>query len=351
MKAYFYLTLLLFVGVNTGRLRVYNNPLNDKAVDLFFLVDETNARMSLLQLGQIKIALNDITTDLQPIGSSPYFGIYFYGARSAVQAVVPFPTTLATAVKANLALKQYATAQANPSTLSLALNLVNVTCQSFCRVNIPRVTILFTSNPDHLAESRVRQLEKTFGMTVIAVGIGSLAHTATLNNLASYPSRFYAVPFGSLIDLLVSYQYVSFLISSVPRPLPVNSSLSVPSTTAGIYYVVQLNTYGFISTNDTVVTYTTNCNDCAVYASLSEPNPTSDNAVQNIHWQYFYVPGFRYSIHYFRIPKNADRFFLSFVGTGMPSVTGIFNVFNMPQMMSFATTSTQTTPDSEISIG
>jgi hypothetical protein len=306
--------------------------------------------MNNVQLGQIIIALKAIATELQPVGSNPSFGIFFYGATSTVQSVVPFPTTLATEVKAKLDLKQYTTAQANPSTLSLALSSVNAACQSSCRVNISRVTIFFTSNPDYLAESSVRQLEKTFGMTAIAVGIGSLAHTATLNNLASYPSKVYAVPFSSFIELIGTAPYLSLLISSVSRPLAVGISLSVPSTTAGVYYMVQLNTYGYISTNDTVVTYTTNCNDCAVYASLSEPNPTSDNAVQNINWQYFYAPGFHYSVYYFRIPKNADRFFLSFVGTGMPSVTGIFNVFNMPQMMSFAT-STQTTPDLEISIG
>jgi hypothetical protein len=350
MNSYFCLTLLLFVGVNADRLRVYNNPLNNKAVDLFFLVDETNVRMSPVQLGQMKIALNAIATELQPVGSNPYFGVFFYGATSAVQTVVPFQTISATTIKANLDLKQYTTAQANPSTLSSALDSVTAACQSFCRANLPRITIIFTTYPDYLAESRVRQLEKTFSMIVITVGIGFLAHTATLNNLATYPSRLYAVPFDSFYELIATAPYLSFLISNVPRRLGVNSTLSVPSTTGGVYYTVQLGTYGQISTNDTVVTYTTNCNDCAVYASLSEPNPTNVSAVQNVNRQYFYAPGYCYSIHYFRIPKNADRFFLSFVGTGMPFVTGIFNVFDMPQMMSFPTT-TESIPDLEASIG
>jgi hypothetical protein len=338
MKAYFCLTLLLFVGVNADLLRVYNNPLNNKMVDLFFVVDETNVRMNQVQLGQMKIVLNDIATELQPVGSSPYFGVFFYGATSAVQTVVPFPTSSATTVKANLDLKQYTTAQANPSTLSSALTSVRALCQSYCRTASPRITIIFTTYPDYLAEYYVRQLEDTLGMTVIAVGIGVLAHTTTLNNLATYPTKLYAVPFTTFTELIVSAPYLSFLISSVPRRLLVGSTLSVPSTTSGVYYTVQLNTYGYISTNDTVVTYTTNCISCAVYASLSEPNPSSVNTVQNINRQYFYAPGYIYSVHYFRIPKNAGRFFLSFVGTGMSSVTGIFNVFNMPQMMSFPTT-------------
>lgn len=289
--------------------------------------------MNQLQLGQIKIVLNSIATELQPTGSSPYYGIFFYGATTSVHAVVPFATTSATVVKTNLDLKQYTPAQSSPSTLSLALDAVDTASQLYCRSNIPRVTVVFTSSPDHLAESRIRQLERTSGMTVIVIGIGLLAHTATLKNLASHPNHTYAVPFDSFSDLITSAPYISSLISNVPLLLSVDISLSVLSTASGVYYTVQLNTYGYINSNDTVVTYTTNCHTCPVYASLSEPNPTSVNTVRNYNRQY--TSGSPYSVFYFRIPKNVDRFFLSFAGAGMSSVTGIFNVFNMPQMMSF----------------
>jgi hypothetical protein len=350
MQIYFSLTLLLLVGVNADRLRVYENPLNNKAVDLFFLVDESNTRLNQIQLGQIKIALNAIATELQPVGSSPYFGVFFYGATSAVHAVVPFVTSSATVLKTNLDLKQYTAAQSSPSTLSSALTSVDTSCLTSCRANTPRVTVVFTGSPDLLAESHIRQLENQRGMTVIVVGIGLLAHTAALDKLATYPSRTYAVRFDSFTELIVSAPYLSFLISNVPRLLSVGSTLSVPSTSTGVYYMVQLNTYGYISTNDTVVTYTTTCYHCTVYASLSEPNPTSVNAVANTNRQYFYAPGYTYGVYYFRIPQNANRFFLSFIGTGMPSVTGIFNVFNMPQMMSFPI-NTASTPDLETLIG
>lgn len=292
--------------------------------------------MNQLQLGQIKIVLNNIATDLQPIGSNPYFGVFFYGATSTVHTVVPFSCALATVVKANLDLKKYTTTQPNPSTLSLAVDAVNASCHSLCRTSVPRVVIVFTGNPDHLAESSIRQLETNYGVTVIFVGIGFPAHTATLNSLASYPSRIYAVPFGNFGELIGSTPYLSSLISDVPRPLSVGSSLSVSSTTSGVYYTVQLNTYGHITTNDTVITYTTNCLSCAVYASLSEPNPTDINAPESINQQYFYAPGFTYSVNYFRVPEITNRFYLSFVGTGASSVTGIFNVFNMPEMMAFS---------------
>jgi hypothetical protein len=340
MQAYFCLTFLFLVGVNAAQLRVYNNPLNGNSVDLFLLVDETNSHMNQVQLGQVKIVLKNIAAELQPSGSSPYFGVFFYGATSTVHEVVPFRTSNATVVKANLDLKQYTTAQPNPSTLSSALSLVDTRCLSYCRSNIPRVTVVFMGAPDHLAESRIRQLENDRGMTVIVVGIGSLANIDILYNLASHPKNIYAVPFSTLTELIVSTPYISFLISNVPRLLAVGSTLSVSTTSSGVYYTVQLNTYGYISTNDTVITYTTNCYTCSVYASLSEPNPTSVNTVQSTNGQYFYAPGYTYRVHYFRIPANANRFFLSFVGTGMSSVTGIFNIFNMPPIMSFSTKNT-----------
>lgn len=280
--------------------------------------------------------LNAIASELQPAGSSPYFGVLLYGAASTVETIAVLPTTSAATIKAKLDLKQYTAAQVNPCKLSSALDLVDTLCQSACRTSASRVTIIFTSSPDSLAEFRVRQLERTCGMTVIAVGIGALAQTATLNNLATYPSRLYAVPFNTFTDLIVTTPYLSDLISNVPRLLSVGSTLSVSSTISGTYYTVQLNTYGYIHTNDTVVTYTTNWSS-RVFASLSEPNPTLTNAIETTNSQYMYASGY-YRTHYFRIPTNADRFYVSFLGTGGSSLTGRLDVFNMPSMMTFPAT-------------
>ncbi len=141
MQTHFCLILLLVVGVNAGQLRIYDNPLNGKAVDLFLLVDETNSRMNQMQLGQMKTPLKAIATYLQPPGSSPFFGAFFYGATSAVHTVVPFTTSSATTFIAKLDLKQYTTAQTSPSTLSLALDSVDALCRQSCRTNVPRVTV------------------------------------------------------------------------------------------------------------------------------------------------------------------------------------------------------------------
>jgi hypothetical protein len=336
MEIYLCLIVLFFVGTNAGESRVYNNPLNNKAVDLFLLVDENNSHLDQMQLGLIKIALNAIATELQPAGTSPYFSVIFYGATPTIHTVVPFMTGSATVVKLNLDLKQYTTGHSIPSTLISALDSVDKTCQSNCRSNVPRVTIIFTSYPDSSSESRIRQLENNRGMIVIVVGIGYLVNSATLNSLASYPSKIYALPFVSLFELIVSAPFVASVISNVPRLLSIGSTLNVSRTTSGVYYMVQFNTFGYIRSNDTVITFTLNCNDCLVYGSLSEPNPTSVNSLQNVDRQYFYASGYTYTVFYFRIPKNANRFFLSFVRNAMSSLTGIFNVFNMPQIMNFS---------------
>jgi hypothetical protein len=169
---------------------------------------------------------------------------------------------------------------------------------------------------------------------VIVVGIGSSAPASTLDKLASYPSRTYAIQFSSFTELVVSAPYISSVISNVPRLLSVGTDLSVPTTVFGVYYTVQLNTYDYITINDTLVTFTTNCNTCAVYASLSEPNPTNVNAISNTNRQYFRAPGYTYSVYYFRIPTHGSRFFLSFLGSGISSITGTFNVFSIPPTMS-----------------
>ncbi len=79
MKMYI-VCLMLFLLMNFGKnevvsVRVYTNPLTRKAVDVWFLVDETDSRLSLLQHGQIKIALGDIATHLNPAGSNPNFAV------------------------------------------------------------------------------------------------------------------------------------------------------------------------------------------------------------------------------------------------------------------------------------
>ncbi|CAF1386129.1 unnamed protein product [Adineta steineri] len=161
------LALLFFITVDADPTKAFNNPLNGRAVDLFLLVDENNSYMSVMQLGLVKTALQNIANELNPVGSTPSFGVYFYGATSTVNTVVPHPTTTASAFKAKLDLKQYSMMQANPSTLMTALDNVDSACQSGCRPSVPRVTVVFSSVLDLKAQAAIRRLERNRGMTIL----------------------------------------------------------------------------------------------------------------------------------------------------------------------------------------
>ncbi|CAF1386269.1 unnamed protein product [Adineta steineri] len=330
------LALLFFTTVDADPTRAFNNPLNGRAVDLFIIVDENNTYMSVMQLGLVKTALQNMANELNPVGSSPQFGAFFYGATSSLSTVVPYPTITAVAFKAKLDLKQYSMMQANPSTLVTALNTVDSLCQSSCRPAIPRVTVVFSSVLDLTAQATIRQLERNRGMTVIVVGIGSYAGTPILNQLASHPVQHYAIPIGNLFELNVVAAHISSIISDVPRFLEtnINAPLIITSMLSGIYYTVQLNTQEYTTTKDVLVMLTTNCPSCSVYGSLSEPNPISANTVANQDRHNFYAAGgFPNSQYYFHIPKGTGRIYLSVLGNGMASANILAYVINLPNMM------------------
>jgi hypothetical protein len=334
MNAYVGVILLFFAGVNTNPLKAFTNPLNNKAVDLFVVVDEGNLYVNVMQLGLIKTALNNLAIELNPIGSSPNFGMFFYGATTSVNIAVPSRTTSASAVKAKLDQKQYSVTQSNPSTLVSALNTVSSQCYVYCRSGVARVTVVFSSTPDSLAEATIRQLERDGGMTVVVVGIGFSANTAVLNRLASHPTRFYAVPVMSFYELILATSHIASVISDVPRLLDNSNMLSISSVTNGIYYTVQLATHLYTTTNTTIVMFASNCLSCAVFGSLSEPNPISANTVANtIRHNFYAAPGYLNSLYYFAIPKNTSRFYVSMLGNGMGSANILCNVFSLPNMM------------------
>jgi len=261
--------------------------------------------------------------------------VFWYGATSTVNMNVPFPTTSAAAVKSKLDQKQYTNAQVNPSTLVSALNTVDSQCATSCRIGVPRVTIVISSTPDLSAEATIRQLERDLGMTVIVAGIGSTATTSVLNRLASHPTGYYAVPIASFYELILSAQHIGSIISDVPRLLDINSNpLHISTTSSSIYYTVQLNTYSYTTTNDTIILVATNCPGCSIYGSLNEPNPTSINTIANTQRSSFFAySGYPNSLFYFRLPQGARRLYLSVLGNGMSGMYILANTFTIPNMM------------------
>jgi hypothetical protein len=185
-------------------------------------------------------------------------------------------------------------------------------------------------------------------MTVIVVGIGFTASTSVLNRLASHPTRYYAVSVMSFYELILAASHIASVVSDVPRLLDPNNPLLIPSITSGIYYTVQLNTNPYTTTNNTIVMFASNCPTCAVYGSLSEPNPVSTNTVANSRRQNFFAAsGYPNSMFYFRIPKNTGRFYVSLLGNGMANAYILFNVFSLPDMMDISTRNFQATDLSE----
>ncbi|CAF1923616.1 unnamed protein product [Rotaria magnacalcarata] len=338
LKVVIGLMALLATEVKAKSTRAYVNPLNGKAVDLFIVVDESNAYMNSMHLGLVKTALNEIATELNPAGSSPFFGVYFYGATQAIETVVPFKTSLASSLKTYLEKKQYATAQTSPSTLNMALDAVKRDCLAQCRPIVPRVTVVISNLPDYTARATIRQLEKDSSMTVIVVGIGSTATATIMNQLATYPAKYYAIPVSTYYELIMASPHIGSTISDVPRNLNISNALHIPTTTNGVYHTVQLNTQSHATTNDMIIMFSSNCPSCSVFGSLSEPNPTSTNTVANTNRRSFFAySGYPNSIYYFRVPKDTGRFFLSFLANGMSGVNIWVDVFSLPNMLASST--------------
>ena len=335
--------LLLSVRIQAGSLRAFTNSLNNQALDLLIVVDESKPFMNVLHSGLTKTSLKNIVTDLNPVGSSPYFGIYFYGSTTAVDVSVAYPTTTAANVKFMLDNRQYPSSQSNPSTLSSALSTVYSQSGSNNRGTVPRVTLIISSSLSSSDEAIIRQSERDRGMTVIIVGVGSNINTSLLNQFASHPSGYYAMHIGDFYQLTLLSSHISSLISDVPRPLTINTPLSFGPLTTGFYYTVQINTAAYTVSSDVMVMVASSCPGCAVYSSLSVPIPTSLNSLRNTGSRNFFAyTGYPNTLSYFRVPQGTIRFYVSLFGNGATTAYITCDIFPLPQMMNINTRSVPT---------
>jgi len=315
--------------------RVYSNPMNGKAVDIYFVVDESISFIHASNHKDLINVLNDLTEHLNPSGSSPYFGVFFYGATTNVNDVVSFPTTTAAAVKTKLNAKQYLSTQSNPSSLVAALARVDLNCRSNCRANTARVTVVISHELEPGALTIVRRMEDDLLMTVIVAGVGYEANSSSLSLLASSPSDLYAIA----VDDFYHLPYLSFqlptIIGNIPRPQLLNSPLSLPSMVIGQYYTVLVDINKSTIAQDVMVSFTFSCFNCRVFGSLIRPNPTIGNTLPTpiSHWNY---PSTNYSVYYFLVPKKSRRLYVSVESTVTGIATGQFHIFSPPTMMSNA---------------
>ena len=328
----------LLISIAASPLRTVTNPLNNKALDLMVVVDESKPYMGIIQLGLLRTTLNSIALDFSPVGFGPYFGIYFYGGTTNIDNRVPFTTTSADAVKSALASKQLSATSSNPSTLSLALSTVGLNCASYCRANVPRVALLIVSNVESGEEAVIRQLERDRGLTVIIIGVGSKIDTSLLNRLASRPSAYYAMQVGDFYQLSALSSHISSVISEVSRQVVIGTPIHIPTLSSGLYHTLQINTAPYTVTSETMIMFAIGCPSCVVYSSASHPVPTSVNSQQStVYRSFFAYTGYPSTLYYFRIPKGTSRIYVSLLGNGMNSVYITCDVFSVPQLMNINT--------------
>lgn len=341
MQYYTFLLISVFIGTSVlaeGTGRVYTNPLNGKAVDVFFVVDESMPFITVDSHKDLMNMLSEIAVNLNPPGSTPYFGVFFYGVTTQVNQTVPFPTTAAAAVKSRLDSKQFPSNEANPSSVSSALTKVELSCRTSCRALVPRVIVWIAKTLDPMALALIRRMEDDLLMTVIIAGVGHGVNSSLLNQLASYPASLNAIPVDDFSHLLYLSLRLPLLISDIPRPHILGNQLSVPGMIVGQYYTLFLDIGKDTIYQDMMISFTSNCYNCRVFASLTQPSPNVRNtfATPVSHWNYLTVTN---PVYYFMIPKNSRRFFFSIEATTNIALSAQFHLFTPPQMMERATES------------
>lgn len=306
----FLLQLIYRISSENISSRAYVNPFNVKSIDLFLVVDENPDFLTQMKFFQMKTVLSDIVTRMAPTGSSPYFGVYFYGAESVRVAVV-FPTANLITAKTNLEQFQYVTAQSQKSTLDNSLLDVEASCRYYCRPGVARVVVVFAASLSNSSQAVVRRLEKELSMTFITVGIESKINYETLRYIASQPKSLFAISTSNIAELMNSASYLELVISEVPRSVSFNASFEALNVVSGEYYSLQVNVEPYTISNDCMIVFTTGCSDCRIFTSLTELRPTLSNSIQQLatHAAFGVANTF---VYYYQVPMGAKRFFLSF---------------------------------------
>lgn len=330
--------LIFFICTTRAALTSgFTNPLNNKKLDLFFLVDETNQYMSSSQLQLVKRAIYDISLNLNPSGSSPYFGVYFYGAAASVDTRVHITTTSAAALKINLDPKPYVMQQTNPSNLVSALNVISSHCASWCRSDAPRVTLIFSGDFAPSANSTIRSLERSYGMTfmLVPIGVNTNNNLLNANQLASYPTNRYTIPVSDALHMTLFNDHISSIIADIPRLSYNKQALSISYLDSYTYYTFQVNTAPHTLNNEAIVTLASICGNCNVFASLTEQVPMSGRTPASSIYSFYPASGSVNYVSYIRVPKGTARVFISYwSSSAWNNIMIISDVVSMPAPLS-----------------
>jgi len=329
------LAIVLASAEEEQLLRTFHNPLNQNSVDVYLVVDTSSKNLNNLQFGQVKIALNNIIQDLS-VGLTR-IGIVFYGTFTSVD-IVHAPTNeteIIEAIKTKIAQKQYVPASPTASTLAMALDEVNRLCGNYCRSKISRVTVILTSEAELVGRNEARQLETERQMTIVVVGVGNRVNSVALAGIASEPSTSYSIELDSYSLLAMSTQYITSLITSIPRFLAIGEQVSnYEFTKFNVYHTLQIDTSLYTSSSDSIIfldiAYTAGTS--TLYTSLTEPIPTIDNSNQAQLNDQRYFDGQYHLSYYFYSPKSSRRLYLSFIASSTETLTYQAFVVNVPIM-------------------
>lgn len=326
------LSTIAFINTNNVNAQFYTNPLNEKSVDVFFLIDESYSFLNYVKHQQLKTFLNKITTNLHPIDALPSSGIIFYRIASDLNIISGFPTTSAARVKNQLDAKQYLAPQPNLSSLYTAVFHVESTCRVTCRAGMARTLIIIAANFNLSIVNLLRRLENDLSMNMIIVSVGS--QTSSFSHF----QQWNPFTFATFEQLMIAFDHLSSVISDVSRLLEISSVLNVTGMIPEEYYTFQMNINRMTISSDVLIIFTLNCDGCHVSASLIEKRLTTENTKETVvshsnkdnHEDGDNVP---YNVYYLQLPKSTDRFYLSFQSKMITNSSGIVHLASMPIVM------------------
>jgi hypothetical protein len=324
---YIYFSFIILFGTSIGtsvvsrQARSYTNPLNNKSVDVYLVADTSSLNVDRMEFEYLKQVLTSIAKDLT--NGNPRITILFYGTLRGVDVI--YQTTGADVldvIKTKIGQKQYTTGSPTPSTLAMALGEVGRLCTSSCRSsNIPRVTVILTSAVQPMVgPDQARLLEQAQAMTIIMVGIKNKVNKTLLSLIASEPYDTYVVEISQYLELPYIGEILSNIITYVPRFLAVGETISTSNANHD-YNTVQIDISENATDSDVILILKISTSYCyyqpdecfTIYGSLSQPNPTRDNAVKAITGNNHYGDSQYHYSYYFYVPQHTKRFYLSLV--------------------------------------
>lgn len=358
---------------NMGRL--YINPFNGNALDLWILVQEDAGFLNSLRHSQVRSAIGSIVDEFIPLGSGARFSIGFYGASNQTRWAVPPGTSNGTSVKSLLSRFQFLGRNSSVNYASVqALKDVIAACNSTtCRNNVPRVLLMIGNKFNETLEEcnytltttaitttiagmttpepptttaqpcnnwtrtishTLRELEKENLFTVVIAGVGF--SEGSFVGLASEPHETFGIALSAVGELSSYGPYLADVIGEVPRFVEQDTRLSFSNAQVNQDNVMMINVGDATKNGNGMVALTLRCRKCNVFASTSFPRPTLETgstlrATHN-------VTGLAdTSMYYVRLGNQVQRLYINVEILTIGTTEAWVSVFPLPNEPSAVT--------------